>query len=93
MVVFGGPWLSASWIPAAWMKTGDRGPTLPAFLTDGNVQLKLCQLPWGLPPKRKTHLLLEQVSPTCSVQHPPGLPVLLPWLVGEVTIVQTALFS
>ena len=87
MVVLGGPWLSTSWIPAAWMKMGDRGPMLPAFLTDGT--LELCQLPRGLPLKRKTHLLLLQVSCMCSV--PPGLPLLLPWLVGEVTIMQTAL--
>lgn len=75
MVVLGGPWLSTSWIPVAWMKMGDRGPTLPAFLTDRDVRLELCQLPRGLPLKRKTYLLLVQASPTCSVQHPPGLPV------------------
>lgn len=53
MVVLGGPWLSTSWIPAAWMKMGDRGPMLPAFLTDGN--LELCQLPRGLPLKQSCY--------------------------------------
>lgn len=88
MVVLGGPWLSTLWIPAAWMKMGDTGPMLPAFLTDGDVQLDLCQLPWGLPLKRKTHLLLVQGSPVYLVQHTPGLPVPL----GEVSIMQLALF-
>lgn len=55
MVVLGGPWLSTLWIPAAWMKMGDRGPTLPAFLTDGDVRLELCQLPQGLPLKQSCY--------------------------------------
>lgn len=74
-VVLGRPWLSASRIPAARMPLVDGGLKLPAFAADRNVRLGLCQLPWGLPMKRKAHLLLVHVSPACSVQHPPGLQV------------------
>lgn len=74
-VVLGRPWLSASRIPAARMPLVDGGLKLPAFAADQSVRLGLCQLPWGLPMKRKAHLLLVHVSPACPVQHPPGLQV------------------